>query len=78
MAASRVMASRIIVGLLLMALWLAAPLTPEQPLLQAAVAYPLSFVADWPTWSEAVRESGLIACVGSALIAVGSLVRRTM
>jgi hypothetical protein len=78
MAANRVMASRIIVGLLLMALWLTAPLASDQPLLQAAVAYPLSVVADWSTWSGAVRESGLIACVGFALIAVGSLVRRTM
>jgi len=61
-----------------MALWLAAPLGSEKPPLQAAVAYPLSFVADWSTWSGAVQESGLIACVGSALIAAGSLVRRTM
>ena len=69
-------------GLVLMAFWLAAlwlmaPLAAEQPLVQAAVAYPLSFAPGWTTWSAAAQESGLIACVGSALIAVASLVRRT-
>lgn len=59
-----------------MALWLAAPVASEQPLLQAAVAYPLSFAAGWTTWSAPVQESGLIACVGSALIAAATLVRR--
>ena len=61
-----------------MVLWLAAPLVSDQPLLEAAVAYPLSFAAGWATSSAAVQESGVIACVGSALIAVASLVRRTM
>ena len=66
------------VGLLLLALWLMAPLASEQPLVQTAVAYPLSFAAGWATWSAAARESGLIACVGSALIAAASLMRRTL
>jgi hypothetical protein len=65
------------VGLLLMALWLMAPLASDQPLVHSAVAYPLSFAAGWTTWSAAAQESGLIACVGSALIAVASLMRRT-
>lgn len=64
-------------ALWLTAFWLMTPLASEQPLVQAAVAYPLSFAAGWTTWSAAAQESSLIACVGSALIAVGSLVRRT-
>jgi len=42
------------------------------------MAYPLSFAGDWTRWSGAVQESGLIACVGSGLIAVASLMRRTL
>jgi hypothetical protein len=66
------------VASLLVSLWLTAPLASEQPLVRAAMAYPLSFTGDWKLWSGAVRESGLIAGVGSGLIAVASLMRRTM
>ena len=69
------------VALLLAALATAAPLDAKQPLIQAAFAYPLSVVDGWQLmagWSAPMRESGLIACVGSGLLAVASFVRRAL
>lgn len=76
-AATRVTVGLLLIGLWSAAFWLIAPLASEQPLMQAAVAYPLSFAAGWTMWSAAAQDAGLIACVGSALIAVASLMRRT-
>jgi hypothetical protein len=67
--------------LLLAGLGTAAPLDSKQPLIQAAFAYPLSAVDGWQLmagWSAPMRESGLIACVGSGLLAAASFVRRAL
>jgi hypothetical protein len=69
------------VALLLGAVGTAAPLDSKQPLLQAAFGYPLAVVDGWQLmagWSAPMRESGLIACVGSGLLAVASFVRRAL
>ena len=69
------------VALLLLALWFSIPADWPRPLMHAAFGSPLSGVDGWQLlagWSGAVGESGLIACVGSGLIALASFVRRAM
>ena len=69
------------VALTLVALGAAAPMQLEPPLLQAAVAAPLALVDGWEGvagWRGPLRESGLIAFVGFALLAAGAFVRKTL
>jgi len=69
------------VALMLAALGVAAPMPMQQPLFQAAVAAPLTVFDDWQgmaEWRGPLRESGLIAFVGCALLAAGAFVRKTL
>ena len=69
------------VALTLVALGAAAPRQSEPPLLQAAVAAPLAVFDGWQAMAGShgpLRESGVIAFAGSALLAAAAFVRRTM
>ena len=79
-ASGRTEAISAAVALVLVVLAAAAPMQSEQPLVQAAIAAPLEAIDGWEGlagWREPLRESGLIAFVGSALLAAAGFVRRT-
>ena len=76
---TRVAATATAVLLLLLTWWASGAADAAQPFSQAAsLVSPLPFSPWWPRWSAThpLRESGIIASVGSGLIALAACLRR--
>ena len=75
---ARLAATATAVLLLLLTWWASGAADAAQTFSQAALVSPLPISPWWPRWivSRPVQESGVIATVGSGLIALAACLRR--
>ena len=75
---ARVAATATAILLLLLTWWASGAADAAQPFSRAAIVAPLPLSPWWPRLiaGQPIQESGVIACVGSGLIALAACLRR--